>query len=278
MSKSWSEYEVREIVKDYFDMLSKEIRRIPYKKSEHRGALKKKLNGRSDSAIEYKHQNISAVLKNAGMPYISGYKPMSNFQKMLVLAVDEYLRGTEYWKEEFEYFTIAPIEQPGQIDFTKWLEPSPQLPPAKEPIAEYRPRIAKVDYLAKEQANRLLGERGEELVLQYEQWRLIKEDKAGLADAVEWISKEQGDGAGFDILSKNTNGTDRYIEVKTTKLGKYTPIYFSRNELKYSQKHESNYHLYRVFAFDKRPRMFESPGRLDKICEIEPLSYVGRFG
>ena len=278
MSKSWSEYEVREIVKDYFDMLSKEIRRKPYKKSEHRRALKKKLNGRSDSAIEYKHQNISAVLKNAGMPYVSGYKPMSNFQKMLVLAVDEYLRGTEYWKEEFEYFTIAPVEQPGQVDFTKWLEPSPQLPPAKEPIAEYRPRIAKVDYLAKEQANRMLGERGEELVLQYERWRLIKEDKAGLADSVEWISKDQGDGAGFDILSKNTNGTDRYIEVKTTKLGKYTPIYFSRNELNYSQKHESNYHLYRLFEFDKRPRMFNSKGRLDAICEVEAVSYVGRFG
>ena len=48
---------------------------------------------------------------------------------------------------------------------------------------------------------------------------------------VEWISKEQGDGAGFDILSRNANGTDRYIEVKTTKLGELTPIYMTRNGL-----------------------------------------------
>ncbi|MCI4648525.1 DUF3883 domain-containing protein [Phaeodactylibacter sp.] len=278
MSRNWSEYEVREIVKDYFDMLSKEIRRVPYKKSEHRKRLKRRLNGRSDGSVEYKHQNISAVLRALDMPFISGYKPMSNFQKILVQAVDEYLKSTEYWKEEFEYFTTASIGHPQQIDFAKWLEPIPQLIQAKEPKAEYVPRIAKVDYLAKEQANKLLGDRGEELVLQYEKWRLIKEDKAGLADSIEWISKEQGDGAGFDILSRNKNGTDRYIEVKTTKLGKYTPIYFSRNELRYSQKHESNYYLYRVFEFDKRPKMFNSRGSLDSICDVEPLSYLGRFG
>lgn len=277
MSRNWSEYEVRKTVKDYFDMLSKEIRRIPYKKSEHRKALKKKLNGRSDGSIEFKHQNITAVLLDLKIPPIAGYKPRWNYQKLLVPTVVRYLDENDFWKVNFEQFTDATIEQPPKVDFAKWLEPIPQLVQAKEPAVEYKPRIAKVDYLAKEQANKLLGDRGEELVLQYEKWRLIKEDKAGLADSVEWISKEQGDGAGFDILSRNKNGTDRYIEVKTTKLGKYTPIYFSRNELKYSQKHESNYYLYRVFGFDKRPKMFNSRGRLDAICEVEALSYVGKF-
>ena len=277
MSRNWSEYEVRKTVKDYFDMLSKEIRRIPYKKSEHRKALKKKINGRSDGSIEFKHQNITAVLLDLKIPPIAGYKPRWNYQKLLVPTVVRYLDENDFWKVNFEQFTDATIEQPPKVDFAKWLEPIPQLVQAKEPAVEYKPRIAKVDYLAKEQANKLLGDRGEELVLQYEKWRLIKEDKAGLADSVEWISKEQGDGAGFDILSRNKNGTDRYIEVKTTKLGKYTPIYFSRNELKYSQKHESNYYLYRVFGFDKRPKMFNSRGRLDAICEVEALSYVGKF-
>ena len=197
---------------------------------------------------------------------------------MLVPIIVQYLDENDFWKVNFEQFTDSTIEQPAKVDFAKWLEPIPQLVQAKEPAVEYKPRIAKVDYLAKEQANKLLGDQGEELVLQYEKWRLIKEDKAGLADSVEWISKEQGDGAGFDILSRNKNGTDRYIEVKTTKLGKYTPIYFSRNELRHSQKHESNYYLYRLFEFDKRPKMFNSRGRLDAICEVEAVSYVGRFG
>ena len=67
MSRNWSEYEVRETVQDYFDMLSKEIRRIPYKKSDHRKVLKKKLNGRSDGSIEFKHQNITAVISPGGI-------------------------------------------------------------------------------------------------------------------------------------------------------------------------------------------------------------------
>jgi hypothetical protein len=277
MSQHWSEYEVREIVKDYFNMLSKEIRRVPYKKSVHRKALVRKLDGRSEGSIEFKHQNISAVLLGLDMPFISGYKPMSNFQKMLVPVIVKHLEEDTFWQNDFEYFTTATIEDTPTIDFNKWLTPTPQLPQIEESVVEYKTRISKVDYLAKEQSNRLLGEQGEELVLQYERWRLIKEDKIGLADSVEWISKEQGDGAGFDILSKNINGTDRYIEVKTTKLGKYTPIYFSRNELKYSQKYESNYYLYRVFEFDKHPKMFNSKGSLDTVCEIEPLSYVGRL-
>lgn len=277
MSRNWSEYEVRETVQDYFDMLSKEIRRIPYKKSEHRSALKKKLNGRSDASIEFKHQNITAVLLDIKVPFIAGYKPRWNYQKLLVPVIVQYLDGHDFWKVNFEQFTETAVELPAKVDFAKWLAPVPQLAQAKEAVVEYQPRISKVDYLAKEQANRLLGEQGEELVLQYERWRLAQEDKAGLADTVEWVSKEQGDGAGFDILSKNTDGTDRYIEVKTTKLGKYTPIYFSRNELNYSVKHESRYYLYRVFEFDKRPRMFDSRGRLDAICEAEALNYVGRF-
>lgn len=277
MSRNWSEYEVGETVKDYFDMLSKEIRRIPYKKSEHRRALQKKLDGRSDGSIEFKHQNITAVLLDLKIPPIAGYKPRWNYQKLLVPVIVQYLDENDFWQVNFEHFTDATIEQPPKVDFSKWLEPIPQLVQAKEPAVDYRPRIAKVDYLAKEQANKLLGDRGEELVLQYERWRLIQADKMALADSVEWISKEQGDGAGFDILSKNVNGTDRYIEVKTTKLGKYTPIYFTRNELKCSEKRESNYHLYRLFEFDKRPKMFKSKGRLDAICEAEAVSFVGRF-
>lgn len=278
MSRNWSEYEVKETVRDYFEMLSKAIRCIPYKKSDHRRALKKKLNGRSDGSIEFKHQNITAVLIDLKIPPIIGYKPRWNYQKLLIPVIMQYLEENESRKVDFETFTTATTEQPAQVDFDKWLEPIPQLIQLKETAIDYKPLTSKVDYLAREQANKLLGDRGEELVMAYEKWRLIRESKDALADTIEWISRDKGDGAGFDILSKNKNGTDRYIEVKTTKLGKYTPIYFTRNELKCSERNESNYYLYRVFEFDKRPKMFNSRGRLDTICEIEPLSYVGRFG
>ena len=76
---------------------------------------------------------------------------------------------------------------------------------------------------------------------------LIILSKEALTDKVEWVSKDVGDGAGFDILSKNKNGTDKYIEVKTTKLTEETPIFVTRNELKFSIKNEKNYFLYRLF-------------------------------
>jgi len=62
-------------------------------------------------------------------------------------------------------------------------------------------------------------------VLEYEKWRLNTIGFSKLADRVEWISQTQGDGSGFDILSRNYDGSDKYIEVKTTKLSKDTPFF-----------------------------------------------------
>ena len=118
---------------------------------------------------------------------------------------------------------------------------------------------------------------GEELVLHYEKWQLTAAWKENLADQVLWISKEEGDGAGFDILSRNTNGTDKYIEVKTTKLGKETPFFFSRNELLFSQSKPNDYHLYRLFDFEKNARMFVKNGGLDTICNSVPMMFKGWF-
>jgi len=72
--------------------------------------------------------------------------------------------------------------------------------------------------------------------LEYERWRLIHEGKEGLADKIKWVSQAQGDGLGFDILSRNTNGTDRYIEVKSTKLTKESPFYFTALEYDFSKR------------------------------------------
>jgi len=60
----------------------------------------------------------------------------------------------------------------------------------------------------------LLGEEGEEFVIKYERMRLIHDGKEKFPDQIQWISKEKADGLGFDILSRNTDGSDRFIEVK----------------------------------------------------------------
>jgi hypothetical protein len=71
-SRTWSHDEVDLIVADYFTMLRAELAGEPYSKSDHNRDLRPLLNNRSKSSVEYKHQNISAVLADMGQPYIGG--------------------------------------------------------------------------------------------------------------------------------------------------------------------------------------------------------------
>ena len=113
--------------------------------------------------------------------------------------------------------------------------------------------------------------------MRFEKWRLISAGKEKFAEQIKWISQIEGDGAGFVILSKNNNGTDKYIEVKTTKLGKETPSFFSRNELSFSTQHSTDFNLFRLFNFENEAKMFIKNGCLDKICHSIPISYKGFF-
>ena len=47
--------------------------------------------GRTHRSVEFKHQNISAVLDELGMPWIPGYKPKRNYQNAIFDAIDRYL-------------------------------------------------------------------------------------------------------------------------------------------------------------------------------------------
>ena len=60
---SWTDEENDLIVADYFAMLADDIAGRPYNKAEHRRALMPLLQSGSEGLIEFKHQNISAVLK-----------------------------------------------------------------------------------------------------------------------------------------------------------------------------------------------------------------------
>lgn len=274
---SWSNYEVELIVTDYFQMLSDELTGKPYKKSEHRKNLLPLLNNRSEGSIEFKHQNISAVLINFGQPYIKGYLPRYNYQKILEEIVINYLYNNLGIEDKFKQFADKDVHIKSTVNFEKLIIEPPVLGLVAEPSPSYHRSPIKVNYLEREQSNNKLGKSGEELVLHYEKWVLIKNGKDNLAEQVRWISKEEGDGAGFDILSKNNNGSDKYIEVKTTKLGKETPFFFSRNELIFSQQHIKDFHLFRLFNFESEARMFTKIGGLDTICHSVPVSYKGYF-
>ena len=94
---AWTDEENDLIVADYFAMLADDISARRYSKAEHRRALLPLLNDRSEGSVEFKHQNISAVLKGLGEDWIPGYKPAFNFQMTLVDAVARWLALNPAW-------------------------------------------------------------------------------------------------------------------------------------------------------------------------------------
>ena len=151
---------------------------------------------------------------------------------------------------------------------------SPRPMTASETRSQYR--AIKVDYLEREARNQKLGEAGELFVINYERARLMRAGKTSLADRVEQVSVTLGPSAGFDIRSFEENGSDRFIEAKTTKYGKYAPFFLTPNQLEFSRDNAANYHLYRLFQFGKSPRLFALSGYVEERCQIKPSEYIAR--
>lgn len=280
MANNWSDSEVEAAVEDYFRMLRLELSGQKFNKSEHRRALIEQLNNRTDGSIELKHQNISAVLIEMGIPYIDGYKPRFNYQRSLLpLAITDYLEKNPEIQLLFEKDSVFIPSVPTVEDFLTALEQPPAPIHRKESgIAEpkiiYNP--GGVNYLEREARNQLLGDAGEQFVINFERARLIRAGRDSLADQIEQISVTIGPSAGYDIRSFEDNGADRFIEAKTTKYGKNTPFFVTPNELRFSQKNSSRYYLYRIFKFRDTPRLFALQGNLEERCILAPSEYMAR--
>jgi hypothetical protein len=278
MPDSWSDIEVELIVADYLNMLIDELSGKPINKAGHRRSLQPLLNNRTEGSIEFKHQNISAVLANIGRPFIKGYLPRFNYQRILEDKVIQFLIGNVHIEELFKVFSDKDIKiKEETLDFNSLLTDPPKVTSVNEPAEIYQPKLTKINFLEREQNNQRIGRAGEEIAIKYERWNLIKIGKENLADKIEWISRDQGDGAGFDILSRYPNGKDKYIEVKSTKLSKETPFFFSRNELDFSISHSNDFHLYRLYNIEDKAKMFIKKGDLKTICHSTPMTFKGYF-
>jgi hypothetical protein len=282
MPTDWSKREVRLAVESYFDMLCSELSGLPINKTASRKALLPKLSGRSNGSVEFKNCNISAALLEMGYPSISGYKPRWNYQRSLLReAIDDFIVANPdtltVFKKSAE--TSPPSILPDNILSIVDASPPPMIPHYRS-VSErpYTPRIQTANYLEMESRKRSIGLAGEELVLNYERQRLINSGKHKLADKIEHISVNQGDGAGFDIKSYDHMGRELFIEVKTTKYRKEAPFFISSNEVEFAKSHASRYSLYRVYQYSKNPRLFMLPGDITKNCNLSVTQYRAGFG
>ena len=188
-------------------MLRAELAGEPYSKADHNRALQPLLDGRSKSSIEFKHQNISAVLVGMGLPYIDGYKPARNYQKaILPQAIEDYLiRHPEFFDSLADGAILNPIVAPtiGDRPVEAIFEDRPDriIVPSGDEKPWLSRRGKKIDFARRDAMNRHLGQLGEEFAVEIEKRRLLSFGRDDLAAKVEWVAETCGDGVGFDVLS-----------------------------------------------------------------------------
>lgn len=275
--RDWSTAEVHRIVRDYFDMLQLESQQLPYNKAEHNRALREELRTRSKGSIERKHQNISAVLTSLGFRHIDGYKPLANTQSILEEEVRRHIEADAMNVARM----LLRVEEPpsgewASESFTNALTTAPANAPIRPQVTRARiPR--RINFARVDEANRSIGRLGERWVLEYERRRLTAAGRADLASQVVWVADVEGDGAGYDIRSKDLSGADLHIEVKTTSGTKVTPFVLTDCELSCSREYGERFQIYRVFNFATRPKLFTISGPLDQHLTLEPSEFRARF-
>jgi hypothetical protein len=228
--------------------------------------------GRTHRSVEFKHQNISAVLDELGMPWIPGYKPKLNFQNAIFDAIDRYL-----------------TDHPGILEALPTAPPAPPLPAevfvappvarasSDEMPARLRRLVRKFDAVERDYRNRSLGTAGEAFVLDLEKHRLKHANRADLAGKVRWTAAEDGDGAGFDISSFNLEGEPRLIEVKTTNGSARTPFFITRNEFAIAREISAQWQIYRVHLFATAPRVFTISPPLENSLRLSTETWRASF-
>ena len=113
----------------------------------------------------------------------------------------------------------------------------------------------KMDHERLSKRQRDIGNAGEERILRYERDKLEKCGRKDLSERVRWVSKEDGDGLGYDISSFDENGNEIFIEVKATaKPATRLQFYISANEV---QKYfdSPNFFIYFLYSLKDRPKL-----------------------
>ncbi len=270
-SGDWDAAEIAAAVDDYLTMLKAELAGQAYSKAAHRRALLPRLSPvRTVVAVEFKHQNISAAMLELGLPYIRGYKPMRNYQAALAAEIQRRLDADPHLLCTLREGASAGVPTGNPLQRMAPPSPAPQLAASR---GTGRRAGRHPDYGALAEENRRRGAQGEELVADYERSWLRQHARPDLAGRVRWTAREDGDGLGYDVLSCGLDGRERYIEVKTTRLGAETPFYITSAELDYARDHPGQYALYRVYDVLDEPRFFALEGDVNDVLELTPMTY-----
>jgi len=279
---SWSNQQARQVVFTYMSALKRQLTGDEISQTYLKEPLCHEMF-KAEKPVRFKLRHISSILVNSEMPYLRPFKPLAranidivdwNETEVLRREIAQFLDQNPSLYKLFDETACSPPPKAKPIEAIV-VEDPPEKDIFDEPSRrERRLRVAtKINYAEREAKNRNLGYSGEELVLAYEKGRLQRAGRSDLAERISWMSRDFGDGLGFDIGSFEVNGTPRFIEVKTTTQGKYAAFYLSANELEFSRENARSFYIYRVFDFAREPRLFLLHGAVENHAKIVPTSY-----
>ncbi|WP_457188721.1 DUF3883 domain-containing protein [Nocardioides sp. P5_E3] len=266
----WSDDEIGVTVDVYFRMLALELAGETYTKTEFRREVERDVD-RSSGAIEYKFNNVSAVLDELGAVWISGFKPLRNVQDRLRTLVRERFEADS----DLRAFMLKAVADDDVGPFELGAEVEP--PDVDWPAGRASRVPVVVNFTAIESSNKALGRAGEESVVAAERERLTGAGREDLAADVRHVSAVDGDGLGYDVQSFHSL-TDEpvFIEVKTTRYGKEVPFYVSGNEVDASIELGPAYRLWRLYRYGKPDAgYYRVPGPLTQHARLRPDTYRG---
>ena len=135
-------------------------------------------------------------------------------------------------------------------------------------------KAKKANFLKRTRRNLQKGEKGEFYVVELEKHQLREINRRDLASKVRQVSKED-DSLGYDVLSFDSNGKEKFIEVKSTSRGPgNTSFIITSNELEVSKK-LPNYYIYIVYdVMSTNPKIARIGKPFEReLFELEPIAF-----
>ena len=228
--------------------------------------------------IDYDEAPKSGEIEN-----LFRFESLCNYIHNYIMQDEELLKLYEPRKEMYydpEYHLLVQ-----DIIYTTYYEAEPDM---LEPVQIVKPTRFKhkavkqpielkgefIDYVEREKRLKQIGELGEQFIFSQEREK-VKQYHLPSNKKVAWVSRDKGDGLGFDILSYDAEGNEMYIEVKTTLGTEDSSFFISANELEKSKLYAENYYLYRVYEFDMKNvqgKYSVRKGSLEDLCLV-PQTY-----
>lgn len=128
-----------------------------------------------------------------------------------------------------------------------------------------------LDFIEKNIEDKSLGDAGEDIVKNHE-INILK--NKGLFDLASKVSIRK-DGEGYDVLSFNENGQEKFIEVKTTRGDEKTPFFLSINEKLFYENNRGKYCIYRLYNYndERNTADFFEVSSLEENLLFQPMSF-----